>query len=480
VAGELARQYCEIEHAGNVTFPALRDYLRSSKPIKISSDFIDDTYKELVEGKEIISFEFRNGLSVVDEELEATLAKALCGCLNSANALIQFNILNSSLQPHEEAEKIAKLLDDRLRMRIDPSLDFGYRISDLSHSPTRQWHMVELNSPRLRMVDGSVFVVLGKQVVPAKAADVEQIVSRNLYQRFGKRKQLSLSDTSDKLRMVANSLPALTTAFRIDQLLDRQLFAGFKPHFESPEYSKALADSIEETNGSVSGDFYLLLRAPDLRAGRLEGHYLRFTTPLFPRRDVDLEDTKTVTVPANSILLFPKGGVHYVESDKPIFAPHPLLVLQPDSEQDFAAPRALMGLAAFLKSSFILWYMLTIHEVDDLFDIVLEQLHRFPLPKDPAIFSTIGAHAERIIAAEKTLLKEFARDKLESTAREKVVNKHNRDADHSMRLVDRDVFLALNFTRAEVCEVYRTIQDLRLCDYGVKKDLDEFLKPFAC
>ncbi len=138
VAGEIARQYSVLETDEKLSFNGLRKHLLNDAVIKLSSDFIDERYNRLVEGREVIPFEFRNGFSVVDEELESTLAKALCGCLNSKRAMLQFNILNSAKSPGDEAQNLVDLIKNRLRLRLDPTVEFGFQMSDLSHSPTRQ------------------------------------------------------------------------------------------------------------------------------------------------------------------------------------------------------------------------------------------------------------------------------------------------------------------------------------------------------
>src|SRR5204862_3160298 len=117
--------------------------------------------------------------------------------------------------------------------------------------------------------------------------DIEQIVTHNLYTRFGKRRQSSLSATSSRLLMIANSFPALSIAYRIDQLLDRTPLSKLKHSFESPEHSKALEKAVmgPEANGSADGDVYMLRPDSALKAGRLSDSYLRFTVPIFNKKE---------------------------------------------------------------------------------------------------------------------------------------------------------------------------------------------------
>jgi hypothetical protein len=140
----------------------------------------------------------------------------------------------------------------------------------------------------------------------------------------------------------------------------------------------------------------------------------------------------------------------------------------------------MMGFAAFLKSSFLLWYLLTIYETNDLFDVVFRMAAALPIPKDPKLLDNLGIHTERLIAAETTLLKELNKERRDQSQRRKAVDKHNRDVNYTLRLIDRDVLLSLQFKQTEVREIYRTLNDLSLYDYDMASHLDEFVKDFGC
>jgi len=410
-AGEIARQYSVFDTDATLSFKLLREYLLRDRPIKLSSDFIDENYKDLVEEHDVIPFEFRNGLSVVDEELEITLAKALCGCLNSRSAMLQFNILNSAVAPGDEAQNLVQLIEDRLRLRIDPPIEFNFRMSDLSHSPTRQRFVLETrDNTRLRMVDGTVFTVVEKHVVAAGARDIEQIVTHNLYRRFGKRRQRSLSESSNRLLMIANSFPALSIAYRMDQLLDRQLLRKLKHKFESPEYSKALEKAViaGEINGVTEGQLFLLRPDRALKAGRLGHDYFRFTVPSFMRPEKSDEEAKTVDLPADSIVAYPNGGLHFAEHTAPVFSPFPIILIAAKDEDQTVSRKSLLGLCALLKSTFLLWYTVAIYETTDIFEFLLRNFSRLPIPADAGLLETLSIHADRIRSVGEKPIKGYS------------------------------------------------------------------------
>ncbi len=79
------------------------------------------------------------------------------------------------------------------------------------------------------------------------------------------------------------------------------------------------------------------------------------------------------------------------------------------------------------------------------------------------------------LSSEKNLLKEMAKGKWDEAERAKRIEKHNREATSNMRLIDRDVFRALQFDADDLREVYRALDELKLFDYDATKELDEFV-----
>jgi len=80
------------------------------------------------------------------------------------------------------------------------------------------------------------------------------------------------------------------------------------------------------------------------------------------------------------------------------------------------------------------------------------------------------------VLSEKSLLKDIAKGKWDAATRAKHVNRHNKDSNNNMRLIDRDIFRALQFSGDEVREVYRTLDELKLFDYDTDRDLDAFVR----
>lgn len=476
-ADEIARQYSVIEHDGRISFEELRKAFRSSQPIKISSDYIDENYKEAIAGKEIIKFEFKNGLIVQDNQ-KIDLSKALCAILNSTNSLIQMDVLNSSDSASKISQEIGSLLKGDLLNQLDPKIDFNLRISDLSHSPTRQRHLIEQEgNTRLRMFGGYVYHVIKNKCVLASAQDIEQIVSKNAYRRFGRNRQKSLSSTAERLLMIASSFPAIATAYRIDQLLDKSYIKDYDHSFEVPLNSQEISQSKNTLSdlGSADGEFILIRHRSKIIAGRYENHYLRFSVPTYSNKNIKFPEEHTFICPEKSLVITPVGALYYVEKEMPIYSQMPIYVLTPKKDSELTRAD-ILGLCALWKSSFFVWCLITIHETSDMFQMAIQNIGRLPALKSKESLRSLAVHAERILASEKNFLKEFNRPKIEEKNIEKLVAKHNAESNKNMRIIDRDVFKALGFSEEEIREVYRSLNELEICDYGVSSEINDFVE----
>ena len=87
----------------------------------------------------------------------------------------------------------------------------------------------------------------------------------------------------------------------------------------------------------------------------------------------------------------------------------------------------MLGLAAYLKSSFVLWYITTIHESDDLFAVLMRSHGDFLVPKQTEGLKRLATFVHNILLAETAILRQLARPEKEQdksrVSRE--VEKHN-------------------------------------------------------
>jgi PHP domain len=481
-AGEIARQHFSITFDSRITFASLRQYFLHQRPIKISSDTIDEQYSAFIEERKVVNLDFKNGLNVNDESIISLFTDHICACLNTPDTLLEIKILNSNLTPQDEANKLAELIDKQIIQRLDPPLTFNFRIADVSYSPTRQRHIIEIkNNFRLRMSNTKALIYLKGKIVPASTRDIEQIVARNIFNRFGKSKQNSLERASSRLLMISNSFSAVSTAYRIDQLINRSILKKLEKSIEAPEYDKVVEECVREYNGVVDGDFYLPKQYDGLRAGRLNNYYFRLSAPAYAAKDgkVDIANLKTVITKQNCIIVFPRGGVHFVEKPLPLYAQFPFQMFSPIEDEKTPVSRdEMLGLAVFLKSSFLLWYLLTIHETDDLFEFMMRNYNRLPVPADKKLLVELTDFGKVILEDEKQLLTQLS---LKSTQEKRLllIDQHNEKLNKRFREIDIKILKSFQFSSTEIDSLTKTLDDLRLSDYGMKNET-ELVRSLVC
>jgi hypothetical protein len=73
-------------------------------------------------------------------------------------------------------------------------------------------------------------------------------------------------------------------------------------------------------------------------------------------------------------------------------------------------------------------------------------------------------------------LKDLAKTKVQEDARAEIIQRHNKSCNGLLRSADCRIFNALHFSEPEIREVSRALSDLRLVDYDLAENLDQFVK----
>jgi len=475
-----ASQYLMLTADKPIDFDVLRKSLTNPAYVRCSHEFVEERLERYVKGRPQVVFEFTNKLEI-DATRRKDLARALCGILNSRNALIRLNLFNVADDSNRSAEPISKLFRD-LQDDLDPSEGFNFTIAQFHQSISRQRYCISIDrNSKLRLLDGICWVVDGATPQPAPAWRIEQIVAQAHYERVGKNKQKALEKASTHLIRVSTAFPAMAISARLEPLLSRKKCGPFELKAISPNYPPSLQEDLGCTNGYVEGDFIQLRPEFDLKGGRLKSQreYYRFSAPVF--KYVGRKTEKGETVGANCTIIFPEGGANFVGQAMTVYSPSPIFEAKLPSEHGFgpnAEEELALGFTAWLKSSFLLWYLNSIYQTDDVFENFMQK-RRVPFPSDLKFIRNLSVFAKNIIIAEHAVLAATA--KLNPTTEEKVriydlLHSHNKSVRSNMRLIDREIFRHLAFSPDEVREVYRVLRALDLYDYEISSTINEFIK----
>ena len=199
---------------------------------------------------------------------------------------------------------------------------------------------------------------------------------------------------------------------RLEPLLSRKRCGAFEVKGIVPNYPSELKDNLGCINGYPEGDFIQIRPDFDLKGGRLNGQrgYYRFSAPLFKyagRKSVEGE-----TVGPNCAVVFPEGGANYVAKGMPVFAPFPIFEAKLPTEHGLgpkAEEEMSLGFTAWLKSSFLLWYLNSVYQTDDVFDILMQK-RRVPLTRDDKFIRSLSVFAKNIITAENAIIAATAKE----------------------------------------------------------------------
>jgi hypothetical protein len=234
-------------------------------------------------------------------------------------------------------------------------------------------------------------------------------------------------------------------------------------------------------NGYIEGDFIQIRPGLDLKGGRQNDQrdYYRFSAPIY--RLAGRKKEKGDSVGPNCSVVFPEGGANYAAKRMLIFAPLPVFEVKLPAKHGLgrrAEEEMSLGFTAWLKSSFLLWYLNSVYQTDDVFYIML-QGRRVPLTSDDKFIRSLSVFGRNIITAEHAVLSATAKEhpsKTDETRFVELIKNHNKSVRDNMRLIDREVFRHLAFSADEVREVYRVLRALGLYDYDISSTLNEFVK----
>lgn len=218
---------------------------------------------------------------------------------------------------------------------------------------------------------------------------------------------------------------------------------------------KKLRDS--NYHGKSKGNLFFLKEG---QSPRLKYAYLRYSVPLFNVRGIGIKTENVET-----IFMVPGGGVYYSQRNYPFFGEERKIILKL-----LPLKRELYShkfLTAFLKSSFLLWYVMNKMDEDDLFlhsiykSILVPKLEK-KLPSHVEITKKIESNVENIMELEKEFLIDSQR--IRGKKLMEFIEEHNRKVDKVAYAIDNEVFKLVGLSSEEISTVesYLNLKDVYL------------------
>ena len=467
--------------SGKATFANIREAFRAGGRVKCSCDFTQEEYDRLTKGHTVAKFQSDAGTLAFRETDYEKLASAVGSMLNSEDGIVE---LQGEPPANETREVYLKALSETfafaLKDRIDPPWEPD-TAAELRFSPSRVRVLFRVfRKQRLHTVGGTVYVIKNGNPQRASSVEIESVVSRNIDGRFGGRFEDTLDEVSAKsslLSRVPRGIPIVLEVERNLLYVDPRSFkAEHPPNLGSDDREKR--GLIREFRRKAQEDAPLGLPNPEGNLTlpfssapippRFPDHYLRFTTQRVQAPAEFLEKVAPLKIEKTALVVFLGGGVSMVEPGH-LVSQVPLMLLEPPPS--FAG--TAYALAAWLKSSFMVWYCAVHLASPNLFRHIQIPTDRLPLPRgtgDSELLNRLDSLARNIVLDENKMMKEVNKQKARGTCGDdyldKEIDHHNARSNGVCLTMDEEIYKFLGVNQRDQAYIARTLRDIPLSDFG--------------
>jgi len=293
--------------------------------------------------------------------------------------------------------------------------------------------------------DGCIYTLRNREIRtltgPEIQAFIEEKTERATEERVGKR----ISEVEKHCLLIKNFFASrpIIRKFENASILIRLKLDIVKSIRLSEVKIEKLRKSFCNSNGKSKGNVFFLAQE---RPPRLKYAYLRYSVPLFNVRHLGIK-----TKECETIYLVPGGGAFYSKRDYPFFGElnKPILKLTAKKESQYG----LKFILAYLKSSFLLWYLSNKLDDINLYSPKVYQNIRIPKMNGDAgeiskIVSEIEGLVDKILEREREFLVEVQKVKASSLI--KVIDKHNSKIDDHAYDIDQAIFRMIGLSDGEI------------------------------
>lgn len=455
---------------GRPTFSNIREAFRQASRVKCSVDVVEEEYKRLTADEPIFRYKATGQFSFSSENHQE-VAITVCGILNSRTGIIE---LEGSLATDEPGfrERVQTEIETLLNSRLLPtpnlilSREFRFSASKVK----LLFKPVPL--PRLSTCSGTVYVIDCDSARHATPTEIESVVAAIMEMRFGSRFKRALEDISSESMLLSKMPAAMPLLLRCRDKFEfvdsDDLKLGKIGSLMSGEKDEEFADFYNELIrknpfGNTNGSMVVISDFPS--HPREREHYMRFLPYRCECGSKESERFGSVELKAPSILVRPGGCSHYCESGT-IISESPIFSISTDDSAS-----VLLGLAAWFKSSFFIWYSAVYLGDCDLYQHLQDGKFRFPIPErnETQLYTRLSTLANNILLEERRFLQELNREMqrgADSQYREKLRTRHNSSANGISLLIDDEIYNFLQLDEKEREFISQTLLDLKMSDFG--------------
>lgn len=448
--------------------------LTTQNDIKTFLDIAHERYKNFVKNQHIIKMNVGKGMEY-DEPLLDEFCRNACAILNSDTGFVEFEINTHGIDdPKESINKIIKELLEVLNKRLK-YVPGGGSVIRFPISKNKEIVLFRfIKSKRLVLFENICFTFnKNNQLIIADANEVEYIVSKKMFNRFGKSKDRAINTIAENAYKVKNSLIAFSIASKNDNFIVP--YRDFK--IEMLPMNK-VTEEIKETvqnssNGVPDGKYIAFFKGEnDIKGGRYESSYLRVTAPTYNLKNIE-DGNLGADAEKNSILITINGATYICQDNVKIITEYPCFKFVITNKE--LNPYDVLG---YFKSCFLEWYLIKVLDYDDLFDFFLAtKQKKFPFIKGIIENqSNIHQYVHNIILAENKFLKEYVKIFMKKDHKDenlKLINRHNAECDRMMGYIDKEMFSLLDIPKYEISKIFEHLKELNIYDYNSSNNFEK-------
>lgn len=449
---------------GKISFQTLYDRLLTSDSIKTTIETGLERYHNFIKNKYKIDFDTITLENI--EKKKDDLCKTINAILNSEkSAFIHFEVdVKREKDPTEEVEQIIEYLKKLIKNELNIHTDLlNHHLFQVSKSKLKVV-VSFFKSDRLSLYGGKCYIFNNKNFIEvASSNQVEAIVAKKIYEKYGKPKDRLLDEITTNSSTIKNYLLSLSNVYFIDNHIDK--FSKYKVKMlQTNNFSERILHILfEQLNGYIEGNTILIdkMTPSMLKGGRFSDSYLRVSAPTYKIP----EDIQGNFINKNSILIIPEGGVFYVEKDSNLLTDIP--VFQLTIEEEVINPKIM---TAYLKSSFLQWFLCKINNYKDIFHFILRMKLYIPFINklEQQGHEALEEIIEKILKLEKDFIKKsnLIHDDEELS---RYIEEHNDACEKLMFKIDNILFDLLGFSEETRKSIYQDLSNLSIYVFNYQK-----------
>jgi hypothetical protein len=315
------------------------------------------------------------------------------------------------------------------------------------------------SSERLASVKGDdrIYSIKSKKIATLSASEIQNLVeersSRQIESLVNKRIQ-SVEKDCGLIKNLFSSMPIIRSYHTkaIDIKLDYSFVNAESIDIKSIKKLNQISKSVWSNGKSKGNIFYFSEYIPP----RYSNAYLRYSLPLFFSSS---SIPKPISKP--TIYIIPSGGVFYSTKDYPFYSGKIQSIVK-IHDSPINSIYGMKFTVCFLKSSFLIWYLLTKFDDHNLYISSIIDSIRMPLfhvknPECSALIENINTNFDQALKLEYVFLVKSNKIKEKQTMA-KLIDEHNAKIDVIAYNIDKCIYKLLDLAPNEIEIIENTLK----------------------